>query len=246
MKRTAFTLIELLIVIAIIAVLAAILFPVFATAREKARQTTCASNEKQLGLAMMLYIQDYDETFPLVYYDEVASSPTYNHWMPGDSSGTYTASFTLYLPYAKTPRIYHCPDYPNAGATVYLTTSYTYSAQNPDETYAINGYICSYGGSSAIEPSPLTMSKVNAPSQTIAYAESVPTIANPTTIATSWSQIFSATSPIRIGFPHSQGANLLFCDGHVKWLPQALISANTTACGQLWGRTGVNGNYVYD
>ncbi len=64
MKRTAFTLIELLVVIAIIAILAAILFPVFQKVREKARQTSCASNEKQLGLAFLQYNQDYDETFP--------------------------------------------------------------------------------------------------------------------------------------------------------------------------------------
>jgi len=63
-KQNGFTLIELLVVIAIIAILAAILFPVFATAREKARQTTCASNEKQLGLALIQYSQDYDEFFP--------------------------------------------------------------------------------------------------------------------------------------------------------------------------------------
>ena len=63
-KREAFTLIELLVVIAIIAILAAILFPVFAQAREKARQTSCLSNIKQLGLGLMMYVQDYDETWP--------------------------------------------------------------------------------------------------------------------------------------------------------------------------------------
>jgi prepilin-type N-terminal cleavage/methylation domain-containing protein len=63
MQRKAFTLIELLVVIAIIAILGAILFPVFAQAREKARQTTCASNLRQIALATQMYLQDYDETF---------------------------------------------------------------------------------------------------------------------------------------------------------------------------------------
>jgi len=64
-NQHGFTLIELLVVIAIIAILAAILFPVFAQAREKARQASCASNEKQIALGCLMYIQDYDETFPL-------------------------------------------------------------------------------------------------------------------------------------------------------------------------------------
>ncbi len=64
-RRSAFTLIELLVVIAIIAILAAILFPVFAQAREKARQATCLSNNKQVALAIIMYTQDYDEMFPL-------------------------------------------------------------------------------------------------------------------------------------------------------------------------------------
>src|SRR5580700_7273559 len=64
-NKQAFTLIELLVVIAIIAILAAILFPVFAQVREKARQTSCLSNEKQLGLAFTQYIQDNDESYPV-------------------------------------------------------------------------------------------------------------------------------------------------------------------------------------
>jgi prepilin-type N-terminal cleavage/methylation domain-containing protein/prepilin-type processing-associated H-X9-DG protein len=77
--RKGFTLIELLVVIAIIAILAAILFPVFAQAREKARQITCASNEMQMGLAILQYVQDYDEIFPPGQRDanagEIAAEP---------------------------------------------------------------------------------------------------------------------------------------------------------------------------
>jgi len=80
-----FTLIELLIVIAIIAILAAILFPVFAQAREKARATTCLSNSKQMGLAMMMYAQDYDEAYPQGWY----AGPPEAWWL------------TLIQPYAK-------------------------------------------------------------------------------------------------------------------------------------------------
>jgi prepilin-type N-terminal cleavage/methylation domain-containing protein/prepilin-type processing-associated H-X9-DG protein len=79
-SKRAFTLIELLVVIAIIAILAAILFPVFAQAREKARQTTCLSNMKQLGLGAMMYLQDYDETFPLAGYLDNPSSR--QSWAP--------------------------------------------------------------------------------------------------------------------------------------------------------------------
>lgn len=73
MKKRGFTLIELLVVIAIIAILAAILFPVFAQAREKARQATCNSNIKQVITAFMMYIQDYDETFPV--WNSAISTP---------------------------------------------------------------------------------------------------------------------------------------------------------------------------
>jgi len=75
-RRSAFTLIELLVVIAIIAILAAILFPVFAQAREKARAITCVSNQKQIGLALLQYVQDYDEYLPMAQY---ADSTAVNH-----------------------------------------------------------------------------------------------------------------------------------------------------------------------
>jgi len=68
-QKSAFTLIELLVVIAIIAILAAILFPVFATAREKARETSCLSNLRQLGTATLMYATDFDEELPLIRRD---------------------------------------------------------------------------------------------------------------------------------------------------------------------------------
>jgi prepilin-type N-terminal cleavage/methylation domain-containing protein len=87
--RKGFTLIELLVVIAIIAILAAILFPVFAQVREKARQTSCSSNMKQLGLAFVQYAQDYDETFPATsnsnsawdYVDNYGNSPVLDPYL---------------------------------------------------------------------------------------------------------------------------------------------------------------------
>src|SRR6266498_1636350 len=101
--RKAFTLIELLVVIAIIAILAAILFPVFAQAREKARQASCLSNLKQVGNALMMYQQDYDEVWPPSYYYR---NPTAGGSL--DATGIESWSgFTQ--PYIKSWRIFVCP-----------------------------------------------------------------------------------------------------------------------------------------
>lgn len=81
-RKSGFTLIELLVVIAIIAILAAILFPVFAQAREKARELTSLSNEKQLGLAFVQYLQDYDQTYPLTELYEFNGGSWCNEILP--------------------------------------------------------------------------------------------------------------------------------------------------------------------
>jgi prepilin-type N-terminal cleavage/methylation domain-containing protein/prepilin-type processing-associated H-X9-DG protein len=99
----AFTLIELLVVIAIIAILAAILFPVFAQVREKARQISCVSNEKQMGLAFLQYQEDYDGTFPY--------GLAYN-----GATNTYSSWPQLINPYTKSTAILACPDDSIAGA----------------------------------------------------------------------------------------------------------------------------------
>lgn len=117
--RTGFTLIELLVVIAIIAILAAILFPVFAQAREKARASACLSNARQIALALDMYTQDFDETFP------------WNPW-PGGKGGTKgcpdqpTTSFLMLLqPYLRSAGIFKCPSF--TGYDVKVMASYAKS-----------------------------------------------------------------------------------------------------------------------
>jgi len=111
--RTGFTLIELLVVIAIIAILAAILFPVFASARESARKTSCLSNLKQLGVATMTYTTDYDETFPEVF-----------HAVSGSGMEHGMSEIELYYPYIKSMAVLFCP---SASATDDYNTGWGYA-----------------------------------------------------------------------------------------------------------------------
>ncbi|MDR3710383.1 MAG: DUF1559 domain-containing protein [Capsulimonadaceae bacterium] len=123
--RAGFTLIELLVVIAIIAILAAILFPVFATAREKARQTTCSANLKQLGLAIVQYEQDYDEYPP-----------------NGESRTNSTNGWAGQIyPYVKSKASYVCPDDQTPGAS----TSYLYNRNILNNTTPMTYGVTNYG-----------------------------------------------------------------------------------------------------
>jgi prepilin-type N-terminal cleavage/methylation domain-containing protein/prepilin-type processing-associated H-X9-DG protein len=124
-----FTLIELLVVIAIIAILAAILFPVFAQAREQARKATCISNMKQLGLAFMMYVQDYDETFPMNQYFASPDHQTLQRtW--ADEVGPYVKNGDTFIDgddkvtvrYSGGGGAYKCPSFP-------IDQSYNYGVE---------------------------------------------------------------------------------------------------------------------
>ena len=123
MKRYGFTLIELLVVIAIIAILAAILFPVFAQAREKARQTSCLSNCKQIGTGVLLYLDDSDGKFPPIGYQKATfgtpdSNGPYNKlglMYADDAAGTWGFAVVFWpefiYPYVKNVDMFVCPSY---------------------------------------------------------------------------------------------------------------------------------------
>ena len=124
-----FTLIELLVVIAIIAILAAILFPVFAQARESARQTTCLSNCKQIGISMAMYIQDYDGSYPSQPGDGMKTLAA------GGKVGTY---YDALQPYEKNQQIWLDPSGSTAGGDAPLKV--------PAMTYHMNGNLITKEG----------------------------------------------------------------------------------------------------
>ena len=179
-RPRGFTLIELLVVIAIIAILAAILFPVFARAREKARQVTCLSNHRQMGVSFLMYTSDHDEVFP----------PTYN-WK------------TRLQPYIRTTEINRCPS--RKELPWYYGQGYNI------------GVPAAMGAFVAGVPEMSEAQIVN-PSQKILVAEWDRCNAGPPSGPTG---LFAggATSFWAVCRVHNGGSNVLFCDGHVKWLP---------------------------
>jgi prepilin-type N-terminal cleavage/methylation domain-containing protein/prepilin-type processing-associated H-X9-DG protein len=246
-----FTLIELLVVIAIIAILAAILFPVFAKAREKARQTSCTSNERQIGLGFAQYTQDYDEKFP---YGNVNSGT--------DPSGWAAQIYS----YEKSTGIFKCPDDPGTSTVVGGQTEIPISyGMNSDlsggPTLAVldspSKTVLGFEVSSALgAPTAVTDSNSPAgngignvaattPGSAIA-GQLTPSGALYETGNMNGSVPSSATLPSGDPYDqsysgggwHSGGANYVYCDSHVKWSNPNNISAganNTsdTNCGDV-------------
>ena len=188
-QKKGFTLIELLVVIAIIAILAAILFPVFAKAREKARQSSCASNEKQIGIAVMQYKQDYEETMPMSY-------------AAGDGNGTrLTCGTPMYffidelMPYCKNEQIFKCPSHEGMNCN----SAMRYPATQHDIPRSYNFSTAAGGAKDSDMP---------VPSATYILADSGGQACIPICCT-------DIAGPL-IAARHSGMFNGLFADGHVK------------------------------
>jgi prepilin-type N-terminal cleavage/methylation domain-containing protein/prepilin-type processing-associated H-X9-DG protein len=236
-SENGFTLIEILVVIAIIAVLAAILFPVFATVREKARQVACASNEKQLGLGLLQYAQDYDEYLPC---------GSTGVGLSGDGRGIGWAG-QMY-PYLKSSQVYVCPD-DSLPVNFSWVIPFSYmeneniirqiSWGNAWNSYSMNG-----------------LSQFTAPSSTVMLAEAHGGMLNPALVNSSSVDVYSSMAngwdqpswnqgtyltgllggrafnsnamQTPQAIHNAQGANFLAADGHVKFLNGSRVSGGFT------------------
>lgn len=211
MARRGFTLIELLVVIAIIAILAAILFPVFARAREKARQSSCLSNVKQVSLAFLMYAQDYDEVMVLALMDNAGT--------PGNVYGNRRYWQELIEPYMKSRQILRCPSdatpyYSGGGGAVqpFLLSSYGYNLN------LLEGEAS--GGTSVIGMAGRMLAIQQSPAQKVLLADSMSCGAGGVAPTPVWTGDVNGFGDdvARAGYNrHNDGVNVGYCDGHAKW-----------------------------
>ena len=262
-RKSGFTLIELLVVIAIIAILAAILFPVFAQARSKARQTTCVSNLKQVGLAIVMYTQDYDEMFPLGAYNPPGQPiamwyDLVEPYVKGGAKAIITSSTAAGR--AAAP-FWICPDlenksYPLAPGDA-APGPFPPGNFFPSLSYMANANIMPFWhrafadfGSFPGKPSALT--KVEAPATTVLSAHGLGYING--TGGDDWNSGCTGTEdnyPIKgspvLGnaaqycaarYQHNGGSVYAFCDGHAKWFrgPSASWKAKAET-GVAWRKS---------
>jgi prepilin-type N-terminal cleavage/methylation domain-containing protein/prepilin-type processing-associated H-X9-DG protein len=255
--KKAFTLIELLVVIAIIAILAAILFPVFAQARESARTISCLSNEKEISLAILMYVQDYDERMPAWFSTAInasqnadTSNPLYGKTDP-DGGGylyQYTGWDKMVAPYIKNRAIFHCPDTFGPGND-WSNPGKNNSCWTGTLNYAINGRIAGKAGNSWGVPAKLA--SIQWPASAILLSEDGGQSSTGACRADSnndnatgngewgWTgdqkqALFYDAGSGAVPGPlahHKGGSNYAFTDGHAKWYgagSMGLINTGTT------------------
>lgn len=218
--RRAFTLIELLVVIAIIAILAAILFPVFARAREAARQSSCLSNTKQMGNAVMMYVQDYDEIYPWMWQGGAGTAWVHIPVNQTASSNYFTWAEFIY-PYVKNDQVFQCP-----------SRKFT-QAQMPYTTFPFS---YNYNGNATGGVSGASMASVEAPASTVLLYDGWTMDAwwnAPDQAALLSGQVGPGvawtTTEWKLTRRHNDGANVAFADGHSKWVNKATVSMFTRA-----------------
>ena len=209
MRRTrGFTLIELLVVIAIIAILAAILFPVFARAREKARQTSCLSNVKQIGLGILMYAQDYDETMVrAIYTAQFATGPSNVYWME------------CIMPYIKNMQIFNCPSHRTRSTTCTTCTGGVAHARFPRMGYGYNQY-------QVETPTRVHIGLSGRPMADITHPASV-------YMALDFRCYYAALTSVTNASKnehnkHNDGTNIVHADGHAKWHRWSALPVTTS------------------
>lgn len=268
-KRSGFTLIELLVVIAIIAILAAILFPVFAQAREKARQTACLSNQKQIGLAFQMYAQDYDEMMPA--WDECLAEASAGAEGGGSCAATGTlrgASWILggdpngywgtkVQPYIKSgsPQalrndgVWACPSMGSRGERrIHPTSGGLNFSYGMSQVFmrSNNGGFAALGTAFYRYPSQVQMDQ---PASTVMIGECTsPARLAPPWFFQTWTSRATPNSWWEVPDRHSGGANYIFADGHAKWHKKEAMFPDgpaTTATRQQAYRAVVN-YFAYD